>query len=456
MIFGLFSRNSRQSLEQPQPEPSARPDNANESATPQLPLQVPPESPSPLPPPHVSDSSALYSLIRSVPPQVYHTYSLDRLRSTNREPPSPAILTAMTSFFSTLAPPPKLHCVRCHKSYFEVENTDRSCLVAHDDDSAQVARVSLSKAKDLGLASEYETLWGCCGRTVEGDGDMGPPDGWCYEGKHTTDMKRARFRADSTLNDDKLIPCSRLRCPGTLLSPTPSSVTRSARPAPKRIRPEDETDAEDPLSQTDAENERSVKRRRRTKSTASRRKSGEGAASTELEGDSKQEKMDVDSPQPKTKRARKLRTSTMDGNDSSTSSPSSRALRSKRQKPPPSTSEKPVSTTKSSVTLTKAEFESLSIKPKSSQGSLKGHGPGSTTSSLTDLASIKSSSPGRTRMTQRMAYVEVPRRSFGRMTPSQKTVVDTSSQSQSQDHVRTRAKTLAEVVETSVDAERMQ
>jgi hypothetical protein len=28
-------------------------------------------------------------------------------------------------------------------------------------------------------------LWGCCGKTVEGDGDMGPPDGWCYEGMHT-------------------------------------------------------------------------------------------------------------------------------------------------------------------------------------------------------------------------------------------------------------------------------
>jgi len=75
--------------------------------------------------------------------------------------------------------------VRCHKSFFEVENTDRSCLVPHDDDSAEVERISLSKAKDLNLASEYETLWGCCGRTVEGDGDMGPPDGWCYEGKHT-------------------------------------------------------------------------------------------------------------------------------------------------------------------------------------------------------------------------------------------------------------------------------
>src|SRR5258705_206142 len=52
-------------------------------------------------------------------------------------------------------------------------------LVPHDDDSAVVDRVR------TGLGTELETLWGCCGRTVDGDGDQGPPDGWCYEGRHT-------------------------------------------------------------------------------------------------------------------------------------------------------------------------------------------------------------------------------------------------------------------------------
>lgn len=178
ILFGLFSRKP-QSLEQAEPEPQAQPDNGQDTASLQ---ELPPPSPSPS---LVSDPSALYSLIRSVPPQVFHAYSLDRLEPSIPEPPSPTTLTKVTSFFSTLVPPPKLHCVRCHKSYFEVENTDRSCLVHHDDDSAEVERISLSRAKDLGLSSEYETLWGCCGRTVEGDGDMGPPDGWCYEGKHT-------------------------------------------------------------------------------------------------------------------------------------------------------------------------------------------------------------------------------------------------------------------------------
>ncbi|KAG2742018.1 hypothetical protein P692DRAFT_20879695 [Suillus brevipes Sb2] len=53
-----------------------------------------------------------------------------------------------------------------------------------------------------------ETLWGCCGASVQGTGDMGPLDGWCYEGRHTTDTKRARFRADSTILDDKLVSCA--------------------------------------------------------------------------------------------------------------------------------------------------------------------------------------------------------------------------------------------------------
>jgi hypothetical protein len=143
------------------------------------------------------DPAVLHALIASVPPQTLHAYTLAHLSPvapspfpfaipaaglvlhTPPTPPSARTLAALTDFFCNLTPPPKLHCVRCHKGYFELENTDRSCLVPHDDDSAIVDRVR------TGLGTEYETLWGCCGRTVEGDGDQGPPDGWCYEGRHT-------------------------------------------------------------------------------------------------------------------------------------------------------------------------------------------------------------------------------------------------------------------------------
>ena len=140
-------------------------------------------------------SQKLYRLIASVPAKTLHQYTLSKLRtatnpSTSSAPEhhlSHASLAAVADFFVDLHPPPRLHCVRCHKEYVEVENDDRSCTVAHDDDSTFVERVGRGVRKGRGGedGSEYETLWQCCGKTVEGDGDQGPPDGWCYEGKHT-------------------------------------------------------------------------------------------------------------------------------------------------------------------------------------------------------------------------------------------------------------------------------
>ncbi len=252
--------------------------------------------------------------------------------------------------------------------------------------------------------------------------------------------------------------CSRLRCPGTLLSPTPSSVTHTTRAPRKRVRTNDGTDAED-------------RKRRRTKSTSSRRKSGGDVVPTEPKDESKEEeRMDVDvpAPTPKPRRMRKPRKSTTDGNDSSSSSPPS----TKHRPTPKSTgrrrpsSEKPVFTVDPSLTLTNKDFHSLESKRSSS--SLKGHKP---TSSIGSPFSVKSS-PGGTRVIQRLAYVDVPKRPHSRMSQSQKTVVDTDKeendhcplaqpQSDTQPQARTpgattraRAKALVEIVETSVDAER--
>ncbi|KXN88973.1 hypothetical protein AN958_06435, partial [Leucoagaricus sp. SymC.cos] len=221
----------------------------------------PPITPSPSPQDLITDPNPLHALIASVPAQTLHAYTLAHLIPASQplsplsfphiplpsEPPSPRTLTALTNFFANLVPPPRLHCVRCHKSYFEVENTDRSCLVPHDDESAEVERVGAT-GRSKGIGTEYETLWGCCGKTVEGDGDMGPPDGWCYEGKHTTDLKRARFRADSTPYDDKLTSCERLRC-----HEPPSSSPHSTRGGAKKRRRAliEEVDNEDARSSAD-------------------------------------------------------------------------------------------------------------------------------------------------------------------------------------------------------------
>jgi hypothetical protein len=128
----------------------------------------------------------LPALLQSVPPQTLHAYTLSHLPNA-----PPHIASSLAIFYALLTPPPVLHCVRCHSSFTDVENSDRACRIAHDDESAEVERVGVGGARKRragGVISEgatYETNWGCCGKTVEGDGGEGPPDGWCYEGAHT-------------------------------------------------------------------------------------------------------------------------------------------------------------------------------------------------------------------------------------------------------------------------------
>ena len=237
------------------------------------PAMPPPVTPSP-PPVGPSETTALYDLMLKIPPKTLHAYTLAHLRAqpplpsispalglhpdNTPRPPSPNTITKLTSFFSTLAPPPLLHCVRCHKDFYDIENEDKdkACRVPHDDESALVSRVS---------GGGYETLWGCCGQTASGDGSEGPPDGWCYEGRHTvssvyhlrslgsdmfdhhqTDVRRARFRADSTIHNDKLTSCLKLNCHGIRNQlprrdshPSPSrnvgtSSARKSNPSPAR------------------------------------------------------------------------------------------------------------------------------------------------------------------------------------------------------------------------------
>lgn len=224
----------------------------------------------------------LYDLIKSVPAKILHAYTLSRIQNAK-----PASVNALGDFFSELLPPELIHCVRCHKDYHEIDNDDRSCLVAHDDDSTEVERVG----------AIWETLWGCCGNTVEGQGEQGPPDGWCYEGRHTTDIKRARFRADATPQDDKLVSCLRKNCHNVRsllipIVPTASSTTDSMFASRKRTRStrtrEDAelppaSDDEDEAQVTDGENSiiASIKGRPTTKSRGRPRKSHVRIASTD-------------------------------------------------------------------------------------------------------------------------------------------------------------------------------
>lgn len=161
-------------------------DGSARAGSPALP---PPVTPSP--PPTTVDSKVLYELMLTIPPKTLHAYALAHLRphtpqptvltdapESHTPPPSPETISKLSRFFSTLAPPPLLHCVRCHDDFYAIENEekDRACRVPHDDESALVSRIP---------GGNYETLWGCCGQISAGDGGQGPPDGWCYEGRHT-------------------------------------------------------------------------------------------------------------------------------------------------------------------------------------------------------------------------------------------------------------------------------
>jgi len=183
---------------------------------------------------------ALHSLITTIPAKTLHSYVLAHIPTA-----SPDTLVSLASFFATIAPPPLLHCVRCHADYMEIENNDRSCRMPHDEESIEIEWVGWHGKSE----SEYETNYGCCDRTVEGEGDDGPLDGWCYEGMHTTDTNRALFRADSEpeLGDDKLVSCLELNCHNIRAQLQSAKASRSTggRRAKRARPPSDEGDIAD-------------------------------------------------------------------------------------------------------------------------------------------------------------------------------------------------------------------
>ncbi|KAH8987565.1 hypothetical protein EDB86DRAFT_2106083 [Lactarius hatsudake] len=186
-------------------------------------------------------SKALQALVSKIPSKMLHAYVLAHLPTA-----PPDTLTALASFFATLTPPTLLHCVRCHSDYIEVENDDRSCHVPHDMDSADIKGVGIVRYGD-----GYVTEYGCCGAT--GDVDDGPPDDWCYEGMHTTDVKRARFRDDSMSDNNMLESCVDLNCqiirapPPDPRPPVGSSTgsVRIKRPPPPPVDVADSDDDDD-------------------------------------------------------------------------------------------------------------------------------------------------------------------------------------------------------------------
>ncbi|KAI0265823.1 hypothetical protein BC834DRAFT_154287 [Gloeopeniophorella convolvens] len=173
---------------------------------------------------------AIRARVASVHPKTLHAYMLAHLPTAPQD-----VLTVLATFFSALAAPALLHCVRCHTDYADAENSDRACHIGHDDNTMNTEWVGPGRTGE-----EYMATWGCCDQTVEGYED--PPDGWCFEGMHTTDRKRACFRADADSDDDMLVSCDELKCLNIPTHP------RRASGGAKRVRAppvEDNTDDDD-------------------------------------------------------------------------------------------------------------------------------------------------------------------------------------------------------------------
>ncbi|KAG6810743.1 hypothetical protein H0H92_010485 [Tricholoma furcatifolium] len=473
MVFGLFSSRKKDEATRT-PSPST----ADKQSSP---ARDPPQTPSPPP----EDTSTLWSFIQTIPPQTFHAYALARLHPshTTTHPLHPQTLSHLSSFFADLQPPPQLHCVRCHNAYFDIENTDRSCHVPHDDESAEVERVS-SKAK--GKASQYETLYHCCGKTVEGDGDMGPPDGWCYEGQHTTDPKRARFRADSTMHDDKLVSCERLRC---------GMPPRSARAATrKRGRPVADEGDEDEDAQSTASSHPSAS----TSTSPPRSSNGNGRKKPRTLSQSQSQSQAEPRPRPKNPEPDSSTSTDMDvdvvpatqtqtqapGTPPSpkpTSKPSPRSKPQSRAKPKSSAAAagKPSTTPKTSSPLVLAppfvsresspERPSIAHVIKSSAGAGAGAG-------MAPPASASAASPVRTRKDSASSVTRGKGKGAGAVASSVSASASASAETQERTRKdssasaksvsRSRGKTsgsgsgsgktkdLGEVVDSSVDAER--
>ncbi|KAG8985103.1 hypothetical protein FRB90_004934 [Tulasnella sp. 427] len=148
------------------------------------------------PPPKSPEEIALdqlKALVKSCPPKSFHEAILSRLDGA-----SPEQVSSLTTLLEGLAPPPTLHCARCHQDYLEEENYDRVCVMDHDDNTSDVR-------------SGHETFWGCCGASTN---NQEPPPGWCFEGKHTSDRAKARYREDFEDDEeqDGLQSCEERKC----------------------------------------------------------------------------------------------------------------------------------------------------------------------------------------------------------------------------------------------------
>lgn len=98
----------------------------------------------------MSDISELQDRVRGVPLCTLRDYIISSLSK-----PASEDTGSVLRFFASLQIPERLHCARCHMSYYEEENTRTSCKMEHDEEPED---------DDYG---PFEAQFMCCGEYVE-------------------------------------------------------------------------------------------------------------------------------------------------------------------------------------------------------------------------------------------------------------------------------------------------
>ncbi|KAG8712054.1 hypothetical protein FRC08_015096 [Ceratobasidium sp. 394] len=102
-----------------------------------------------------------------------------------------AVQSLLAPLLATTLEP--LHCVRCHRKYFESENTNSSCKIEHDEPEDEGILVYEGHNK------KRMHRYPCCDESFPLDSDSEPTSTICYTDWHTTDPEDVEYERNKTV-----------------------------------------------------------------------------------------------------------------------------------------------------------------------------------------------------------------------------------------------------------------
>ena len=98
----------------------------------------------------------------------------------------------------------KLHCVRCHESFYEHTNHAKACRIEHD---------GRADGERTEVGDDAITMMEMCCR-IEYDSEHGPPSKWCIVTAHTTRPEEVEYfdEEDSDYGNELVVTCAQNGC----------------------------------------------------------------------------------------------------------------------------------------------------------------------------------------------------------------------------------------------------